>query len=116
MTTIDTKKAAALDIGEDVPLYKKYKAAHHFRSATEEFDAVKLGFWLFLTTEILLFAGIFVGYAIFRTWYPEAWAEGSGMLDWRWGGLNTIVLLISSYTMATAIFSCQTGRFKRMRI
>jgi len=43
---------------------------------------------------VLLFGGIFCGYFIFRTMYPAAWHEGSGALDWRWGGLNTIVLLI----------------------
>lgn len=117
MTAIDTRQATQLGgPGEDAPLYQKYKQAHHYRSAAEEFDACKLGFWLFLTTEVLLFAGIFVAYAIFRTWYPEAWAEGSSQLDWRWGGANTIVLLVSSYTMAAGIYCIQTGQFARARV
>ena len=39
------------------PLWAKYKPAAHFKNAAEEFDACKLGFWLFLTTEVLLFGG-----------------------------------------------------------
>lgn len=102
--------------GADVLAFQKYKHAHHYRSQSEEFDAVKLGFWLFLATEVLLFGGIFCGYAIFRALYPEAWAEGSSYLDWRWGAANTVVLLVSSYTMAAGIYACQTGQYRRMRI
>lgn len=115
MTTLDLKNAGnSPDAAK--PAYERYKHAHHWRSQAEEFDGVKLGFWLFLATEVLLFGGIFCAYAIFRMLYPGAWAEGSSQLDWKWGGFNTIVLLLSSYTIATAIYSCQTGKFRRMRL
>jgi cytochrome c oxidase subunit III len=96
--------------------WQRYKPAHHWRSAAEEFDACKLGFWLFLATEVLLFGGIFCAYVIFRTLYPQAWHEGSSALDWKWGGLNTIVLLVSSYTMAASIYAIQKGQFKRAKV
>ncbi len=99
----------------DAPLWKKYQPANHYRSKEEEFDACKLGMWLFLTTEVLLFAGIFVGYAIFRMLYPQAWANGSSYLDWRWGGLNTVVLLVSSYTMAVSIHHAQLNNQAALR-
>ncbi|MBX3410355.1 MAG: cytochrome c oxidase subunit 3 [Phycisphaeraceae bacterium] len=95
------------------PLWARYTHASHFRTAAEEFDACKLGFWLFLTTEVLLFGGIFCAYFIFRTLYPGAWKEGSQLLDWRFGGLNTAVLLISSYTMAASIYCFQKGYTRR---
>lgn len=113
MTTVNTTHEHQSS-GGGVP-YKKYKHAHHWRSQSEEFDAVKLGFWLFLATEVLLFGGIFCAYAIFRMMHPEAWKEGSSALDWRWGGLNTVVLLLSSYTMAASIFAVQTGQFARAK-
>lgn len=97
------------------PRWQTYEAANHYRSKEEEFDACKLGMWLFLTTEVLLFAGIFVGYAIFRMLYPQAWANGSSYLDWRWGGLNTVVLLVSSYTMAASIHHAQLNNQKALR-
>jgi cytochrome c oxidase subunit III len=95
--------------------WQRYKAAHHFRNKEEEFDAVKFGMWLFLSTEVLLFAGLFVAYATFRMLHPEAFANGSGYLDWRWGGLNTIVLLVSSYTMAASIRNVQLQQFDRAK-
>lgn len=109
MSTIDRHEPGA------APRYKQYAHAPHWRSQAEEFDGVKFGFWLFLATEILLFGGIFCSYAIFRTLYPDAWAEGSSYLDWRWGGLNTVVLLLSSYSAATAVYCAQTDRQKRMQ-
>jgi len=90
--------------------WERYKPASHFRSRDEEFDAVKLGVWLFLATEVLLFAGLFCAYAVFRMLYPEAFANGSHYLDWRWGGLNTIILLLSSYTIAMSIRNAQKNQ------
>ncbi len=115
MATIDTHQSGGLQ-DANKPLWQRYVHGHHWRSQEEEFDAVKLGFWLFLATEVLLFAGIFCAYALFRAMYPTAWAEGSGSLDWRWGGLNTVVLLLSSYTMAAAIYAIQTNQQKRAQI
>lgn len=84
--------------------------AHHFNSAEHEFDTSKFGVWLFLCTEILMFGGLFVGYAIFHNVHPEIFVEGSKFLDWRMGALNTVVLLISSFTMAMGIHFCQTNQ------
>lgn len=98
------------------PYHESYTHAQHFRSNDEEFDACKIGMWLFLTTEVLLFAGLFVSYAVFRMLYPEAFTNGSHYLDWRWGSLNTIVLLVSSYTIATSIRNAQLDQQGRMRL
>ena len=43
--------------------------AHHFKTLGQQFDAAKLGTWLFLSTEILMFGGLFVGYIIFHNIY-----------------------------------------------
>ncbi len=110
MTTIPSKPDAQ---SSSAPLWKRYKPGHHWRSAADEFDAAKFGFWLFLATEVLLFGGIFCSYFIFRTLYPGAWKEGSGALDWRVGAINTAVLLLSSYTMATSIYCFQTNQQRR---
>lgn len=108
MTTLDTRSnPLGADVRGSEPLWKRYLPGHHWRSAEEEFDACTLGFWLFLATEVLLFAGLFCAYAILRFKFPEAFTNGSGYLDWRWGTLNTVVLLISSYTMAASIRAFQ---------
>ena len=111
MTTIDHKTGQLDDASK--PLWARYRPGHHWKNAAEEFDGCKLGFWLFLATEVLLFAGIFVAYAIFRAKYPAAWVEGSSQLDWKIGGLNTVVLLVSSFTMAYSIYCFQTDKIKK---
>lgn len=87
---------------------------HYFVSSEQQFDAAKLGMWLFLITEILLFSGMFVAYAVYRSWHPEVFAIASTELDTWLGGLNTIVLLTSSLTVALAIHSAQTDRRKAL--
>lgn len=87
--------------------------AHHFKSMDQQFEAGKLGIWLFLATEVLMFGGLFVGYLIFHSLYPETFAEGAKYLDWKLGALNTIVLLVSSFTMAISIHYAQTNQPKK---
>lgn len=84
--------------------------AHHFDSALHEEQASKLGIWIFLCTEILMFGGLFVGYALFNNQYPSLFLEGSQYLDWKLGALNTFVLLLSSFTMALSIFYAQKNK------
>lgn len=84
--------------------------AHHFESAEQEYLAGKQGIWLFLCTEILMFGGLFVAYAIYKTIYPEVFVAGSKFVDWRMGATNTVVLLLSSWTMAMAIHSIQVNK------
>lgn len=96
--------------------WETYIQGHHWRNAEDEFDAAKLGMWLFLSTEILLFAGIFVGYALLRLKHPEAFINGSGYLDVKWGLINTIVLLLSSYTVAMAVRCAQLNHQRWLKI
>ncbi len=88
----------------------KHHFAHHFRDANHEFETAKQGIWLFMVTEILMFGGLFVGYAIFHQKYPEMFAEGASHLDWKMGFINTMVLITSSLTMALGIYYCQKNQ------
>jgi cytochrome c oxidase subunit 3 len=85
---------------------------HHFDTPVQQFDAAKLGMWLFLAQEILFFSGLFVAYGVLRSKYPEAFEAGSMQLNRFIGGFNTIVLLISSFTAAMAVRSAQLGQRK----
>ncbi len=86
--------------------------AHHFETRRQQFETAKLGMWAFLAQELLFFAGLFVAYGIFRSWYPEAFSAGSHLLDKNWGLLNTCVLLFSSFTVALALRAAQVGEGK----
>jgi cytochrome c oxidase subunit III len=83
--------------------------AHHFETPVQQFDAAKLGMWLFLAQELLFFSGLFVAYLVFRMWYPDAWSVCSHELDWQMGTVNTLVLLFSSLTAVLAVRSAQVG-------
>ena len=79
------------------------------------FDAYgkKLGMWLFLFTEVLLFGGLFIVYAAYRFINPEAFHEGSGELNMIVGAINTVFLLTSSLTVAQSITAIQKGEIKK---
>ncbi len=87
--------------------------AHHFKSAEHEYESSKEGLWIFLTSEVLMFGTLFVGYFIYSNLYPEVFIEGSKSTDWRLGTLNTVVLLFSSLTMALGIYYCQKNDKKK---
>jgi len=63
--------------------------------------------WIFLSTEIMFFGGMFLGYALYRGKYAPAYAQASRHLDVLLGGINTGVLLCSSLTMALAVHAAQ---------
>ncbi|MCC6277588.1 MAG: cytochrome c oxidase subunit 3 family protein [Oligoflexia bacterium] len=91
----------------------KHAIPHHFNSGYHEFDASKMGMWVFLVNEILLFSALFVAYAMFRAKDPVMFHEASHQLNKWMGGLNTIVLLFSSLTMALSVGYLQRNNTKR---
>ena len=90
--------------------------AHHFETPVQQFDAAKLGMWLFLAQEVLFFSGLFVSYLVFRMWYPDAWSVCSHELDWKMGTVNTLVLLFSSLTAVLAVRSAQLGKRNEVNV
>ena len=72
----------------------------------------KMGMWLFLFTELLLFGGLFLVYMIYRFIYHEDFLEASYNLNVIMGTVNTIVLLTSSMTVAMSITAMQNGNAK----
>jgi cytochrome c oxidase subunit III len=79
-------------------------------------DASKLGMWLFIFTELLLFGGLFLVYSIFRAEYPKEFLESSLELSVTIGAINTIVLLFSSMTIAMALTAIQKNDPKKAMI
>lgn len=83
--------------------------AHQFEDAEQQRDAVTLGMWAFLLTEVLFFGGLFTAYTIYRWSFPAAFALSSHHLDVLLGGVNTVILIGSSLTMALAVHAAQVG-------
>jgi len=69
----------------------------------------KLGMWLFLFTELLLFGGLFILYAVYLARYPHEFATAGRELNVTFGAVNTIVLLTSSLLAAMAVTSIKRG-------
>ena len=88
--------------------------AHHFDDAQQQFDAGKMGMWLFLVTEVLFFSGMFCAYALYRNRNPEVFEFCSRFLNENLGAINTGVLLFSSLTMAWAVRASQLKETKTL--
>lgn len=80
---------------------------HQFEDMKQQEESVSIGMWMFLVQEIMFFGGLFTAYMVFRWRFPMAFAAGSNHLDAFWGGLNTIVLIVSSLTMALTVYYAQ---------
>jgi cytochrome c oxidase subunit 3 len=85
---------------------------HQFDDLEQQHEASWLGMWVFLTTEVMFFGGLFLGYAVYRGSYPHAFGMASEHLDIVLGTINTAVLLCSSLTMALAVHATQLGTRK----
>ncbi len=105
---------AKTDAAQHTEAHHSSFLAHHFHSPIQQFEAGKLGMWIFLLTEILLFGGLFCAYAVYRANRAEIFhfAYSQKWLDIRIGAINTLVLLLSSLTMAWAVRCAQLGRQK----
>lgn len=75
-------------------------------------EAFKLGMWLFLFTEILLFGGLFIVYFVYRNLNGDAFLHASYELDVTIGTINTIILITSSMTVAMSITAIQKNNKK----
>jgi cytochrome c oxidase subunit 3 len=89
--------------------------AHHFESLEKQQHAARLGMWVFLATEVLLFAALFAGYSVYRYLFHEAFAESSRGLQTWIGLVNTIVLVTSSFTVAMGLDRAARGNGKGTR-
>lgn len=70
----------------------------------------RLGMWLFLFTELILFGGLFLLYAVYLARYPQEFAAGGRELNVLFGAANTVILLTSSLLAAMAVTALQRGR------
>ncbi|HYV83281.1 MAG TPA: cytochrome c oxidase subunit 3 family protein [Pyrinomonadaceae bacterium] len=85
---------------------------HHFENMEQQREAGTLGMWVFLVTEIMFFGGMFLAYTLYRSLYPAAFASASNHLDITLGAVNTGVLILSSFTMAMAVYFTQVGKHR----
>src|SRR5215470_11785443 len=83
---------------------------HHFTTMEQQFDTSKIGMWLFLVTEVLTFGGLFVGFGLMQNRYPQEFLEAHEQLQRLAGATNTVVLLVSSFTMVMGVLAAKTNQ------
>lgn len=83
-----------------------------FETLEQQKETSTLGMWIFLMTEVLFFGGLFMTYTVNRHAYSAAFGMGGNTLDLKLGGLNTVVLIMSSLTMAMSVWAAQVGKKK----
>jgi len=84
--------------------------AHHFENAEKQRSAARLGMWLFLATEVLLFTALFAAYGVYRYLYSTAFSEASRHIETWIGVTNTVVLVTSSFTVAIGLHFATRGK------
>jgi cytochrome c oxidase subunit 3 len=89
--------------------------AHHFESLEKQTHAARLGMWLFLATEVLLFTALFAAYAVYRYLFATDFSEASRGLQTWIGLVNTIILVTSSFTVALGLDRATRGDGKATR-
>lgn len=74
-----------------------------------DYTGTRIGMWLFLFTEMLLFGGMFLLYSVYRSMYPQDFHSAANELNVITGTVNTIILITSSLTMAISTSAAQKG-------
>jgi cytochrome c oxidase subunit 3 len=92
------------------------KLQHHFDDMAQQTEASTLGMWVFLVTEIMFFGGLFLAYLVYRHAEPMGFQEASNHLNVIWGAVNTVVLIVSSLTMALAVRAAQTSAPPKVQV
>jgi len=110
MSTVENNVALAEASHEHAGHNHDPHLAHHFDTPEQQFQTGKLGMWVFLATELLMFGGLFCGYAVYRHNHPDIFAFGHQFLNRNLGALNTLVLITSSLTMAWGVRAAQLGQ------
>lgn len=83
------------------------KIVHSENHVHRDDEGARIGMWLFLFTELLLFGGLFLVYAVYRFQYPEQFHLAAMEMNVAFGTLNTIILLTSSLTVVLSIGAIQ---------
>ncbi|RNC71752.1 MAG: cytochrome c oxidase subunit 3 family protein [Desulfuromonadales bacterium] len=77
------------------------------RPPHRDYAGAKLGMWLFLFTELILFGGLFLLYAVYLARYPHEFAAAGREMHLAFGVANTVILITSSLLAAMAVTAVQ---------
>lgn len=96
-------ESRAVEVAEPILVPFQYATAAQRRNAD------RLGMWVVLAAELMFFGALFVAYLAYRLWYPAEFVAAGQMLNLGLGSAGSIVLLLSSVTMALAVRSARVA-------
>ncbi len=76
-------------------------------------NQVAVGTIVWLSSELMFFAGLFAMYFTLRAQVPELWAEQTQLLNWQFALANTSVLVLSSFTAQAGVFAAERYQARR---
>ncbi|WP_345993228.1 cytochrome c oxidase subunit 3 [Sulfurimonas sp. HSL-1716] len=85
---------------------------HPVTEFKDDYSGAKLGFWVFLLTEAMMFGVLFLLFFIYFYRHTGSFVASSGDLNVWLGGTNTVILLVSTYTMGLATLMMRRGKIK----
>ena len=97
-------------------IYDKEGNAHEVVDYNDDYTGAKLGFWFFLFTELMLFGAMFLVFTFFFYRFTEDFVVASSTLNLYLGGLNTFILLISTYFMGMSLINLKNNEISKAKI
>ncbi len=89
---------------------------HKVQAWQNDTEGAKLGFWLFMFTEIMMFGAMFLVVAYYFTLHGQEFLEASHSLNRLLGGINTVILLVSALTMGLGMLKMRKGDVKGAKL
>jgi len=88
------------------------RLSEQYEDIDQQNESYMVGMWSFLVTEIMFFGALFLAYSVYRVLYYQAYLDAHHFLQVFWGGMNTFILLSSSFSMVLAVNAAQQGKFE----
>ncbi len=92
----------------------RHRLEEQFENLEQQHHTAVSAMWVFLATEVMFFGAALLALGVYRYLYPLAFEQASEQLKWQIGGINTLVLLLSSFTIVMAVHSAQLGQSPRI--
>jgi cytochrome c oxidase subunit 3 len=95
-------------------MFVRRRLEDQFENLEQQHQAATTGMWVFLATEVMFFGTLFLALSVYRLQYPAAFEAASAKLNWVIGGINTVVLLVSSFMIVLAVHYAKLGHQKQI--
>ncbi len=108
--------AAAEPAWSEHTIFARQRLEEQYQDLQQQHQAASLGMWVFLATEVMFFGTLFLSVGVYRFLYPLEIERASERLNWVIGGINTLVLLLSSLMVVLAVHHAEHGRRKHIMV